>query len=53
MMRAGVSKTVAERISGHAIDSVFDRYDIVDEGDSAEATRRIQTRAKGHKLGAA
>ena len=53
MMRAGVSKTVAKKISGHTTDSIFDRYDITDESDLAEATQRIQTRANGHKMGTA
>jgi integrase len=35
MIRRGVSKTVAKRISGHSTDSIFDRYDITDESDDA------------------
>jgi integrase len=49
MVRAGVSKHVAKRISGHATDSIFDRYDITDESDLAEATRKMEARI-GHKL---
>jgi integrase len=53
MMRAGVSKTVAKKISGHATDSVFDRYDISDEADLADAAQKIEARKNGHKLGTA
>jgi integrase len=49
MVRAGVSKHVAKRISGHTTDSIFDRYDITDETDLAEATRKMEARI-GHKL---
>ena len=51
MMRAGISKTVAKRISGHSTDSVFDRYDISDETDLAEAAQKLEARKNGHKLG--
>jgi integrase len=51
MVRAGVSKHMAKQISGHTTDSIFDRYDISDEDDLADAAQRIQTRANGHKLG--
>jgi hypothetical protein len=37
MVRAGISKHVAKRISGHTTDSIFDRYDITDETDLADA----------------
>ena len=39
-MRSGVSQTVAMRISGHRTLSVFQRYDITDERDLAEAARK-------------
>jgi integrase len=44
MMRAGVSKLTAKRISGHASDSVFDRYDIADESDLTVAAEKLQAR---------
>jgi hypothetical protein len=42
MTRSGVTETVAMRISGHKTASVFRRYNITDERDLAEATRRIE-----------
>jgi integrase len=51
MIRAGVSKMTAKRISGHVTDSVFDRYDIGDETDLADAAEKIQARSEnGRKL---
>jgi integrase len=51
MVRAGVSKHVAKRISGHTTDSIFDRYDIGDEADLVDAAQKIEARKNGHKLG--
>jgi integrase len=42
MLRRGISKHTAERISGHATDSIFDRYDIVDESDLAAAAKKLE-----------
>ena len=49
MIRAGVSKTTAKRISGHITDSVFDRYDIGDETDLADAAEKIQARTENRR----
>lgn len=50
MVRAGISKHVAKLISGHQTDSIFDRYDITDATDLADAARKLEAR-NGHKLG--
>ena len=44
MTRAGVSRNVAKKISGHQTDSIFSRYNITDENDLADAAAMIQAR---------
>ena len=46
-VRAGISKHVAKLISGHQTDSIFDRYDITDATDLADAARKLEAR-NGH-----
>lgn len=49
MVRSGISKNVTKLISGHQTDSVFDRYDITDATDLADATRKLEARRNGHR----
>jgi hypothetical protein len=42
LMQAGVQQVIAMKISGHKTASVFMRYNIVDEGQVADAMRRVQ-----------
>jgi hypothetical protein len=57
LIRAGIQQSVANRISGHKTDAVFERYNIIDEADLADAARKLDERQKsntpgfGHDLG--
>jgi hypothetical protein len=47
MVRAGISKLTAKRISGHATDSVIDRCDIGDKADLEDPVEKLQARKLG------
>jgi len=42
LSRTGVSDTVAMKLTGHKTRSVFNRYNITNEEDLAEAARKLQ-----------
>jgi integrase len=45
LVRAGVQRKVAQQITGHKTDSVFQRYNILDEEDLIDAARKLQDAA--------
>jgi integrase len=47
--RAGVSRSVAMKLSGHKTESVYRRYRIVDETDLREALARVEAHVAGDR----
>jgi integrase len=50
LVRAGVERDVAKRITGHKTDSMFSRYNIVTETDLADASTKLDLRRNGRKM---
>jgi integrase len=49
LLRAGVDRDVAKRITGHRTDSMFSRYNIVAEADLEDAAAKIESSRIGRK----
>jgi hypothetical protein len=47
MERAGISREVAKKISGHKTDAVFNRYNIVSGRDIEDAGKKLAQFLKG------
>jgi len=51
LRRAGVAEGVIQKIAAWRTRSVFDRYAIVIQTDSADAMDKLQARENGHSFG--
>ena len=51
MDRAGVPRQVAKQITGHKIDSMYNRYNIVNERDVREGMTQAQAYLSAHESG--
>ena len=50
LVRAGVDRGTAERITGHGTDAIFSRYNIVAEDDLLDAAKKLEDRRKARAL---
>ena len=48
----GLDRQVAKKISGHLTDSMFDRYDIIDEQDIKAAKRKVDANGTAPQVSA-